>query len=167
MASRKQTVLLTGAAGHEQKAKILDASYQHGMINRARYEECKFEMIRTGPTAGFVEVPQRMKGGILVSDHSGLWTLVSTGHPTQKAAMKSSKDYEHCGNEGRWKWNQVGNKQNKRCNAHVNCPVQLRARENSDHTWRLEVVDSSHAMVPEEYARLNSAFTYKEADEVQ
>ena len=71
--------MLTDLAQNEKK-KLLEQSLAAGIIDRARFEEVLAESLNTGPRAGLVVSGTRVKGAMVVADHSGMWITVATGY---------------------------------------------------------------------------------------
>ena len=115
-----------------------------------------------------MEVKQRLKGDVLVADHTGLWVTMASGYESSKDAMSDAKSAVHGDNQGEWAWNTKGVKSYKRCNFHTDCPVLLRAVRNPDgQSWRQEVLNVTHALAPKEYRHARSVFTFEQAAQVK
>ena len=93
-------------------------------------------------------------------DGRGLWMDLKGPFSTRDAALKAAATAEHGNNEGQWKWNDHGTKSYKRCNRHVDCPVQLRAHQHSRGVWYLQVLDVAHGLELKAKKRANSALTF-------
>ena len=153
--------MLTDLAQNEKK-KLLEQSLAAGIIDRARFEEVLAESLNTGPRAGLVVSGTRVKGAMVVADHSGMWITVATGYESAKCAMADTKNVTHCDNQGKWAWNTIGTKIYKRCNFHKECPVMLRAVQNPDKTWRQEVLNVSHAIEHKDRRGTRTPFTFEQ-----
>ena len=160
--------MLTGYTdlGQNQKRKLLEQSLAAGIIDRGRFEEVLVESSATGPRAGLVVPGTRVKGGMVVADHSGMWITAATGYESSACAMADAKNVTHGDNQGKWAWNTIGTKQYKRCNFHKECPVMLRAAQNTDKTWRQEVLDVSHAIEPKDRRHQRTPFTYEQETKI-
>lgn len=101
--------MLTDLAQNEKK-KLLEQSLAAGIIDRARFEEVLAESLNTGPRAGLVVSGTRVKGAMVVADHSGMWITVATGYESAKCAMADTKNVTHCDYQGKWAWNTIGTK---------------------------------------------------------
>jgi hypothetical protein len=70
----------------------------------------------------------RVKSAMVVADHSGMCGSRrrpdTTGYESKTCAMANAKNVTHGDNQGKWAWNTIGTKQNKRCNFHKECPVK-------------------------------------------
>ena len=129
-----------------------------GIIPREAYEAA---LRRTAPgcQTELVTVPTKLYGDLDVMDYRGLWKQYALEYDSRKDAMADAPKVHHDGNMGAWAWCTKGNKQHKRCNYHVDCPVQLRAAKVPGGKWVIEVLDVSHALERKEYRRKNSALT--------
>jgi hypothetical protein len=132
---------------HEQE---LESAFLAKVISQDEYDE-RLRAHR-GETR-IVQLPTRMKAGMMVANTSGLWRYASGPYADKEAAWSSKKLVQH----GKWAWNQTGDRKLNRCNAHMNCQVLMRV--SSQNGFCLEVLDVAHSLHAKEYVRKNSAFT--------
>ena len=138
----------SGRDAHEQ---LLKSSLEGGIITQQSHDD---QLRAHRGVQGTVSVPLRAHGDKLVPHKTGLWTFAAGPFPDRKAAFAKKTTVGH----GRWVWNRSGDHKTNRCNAHIDCPVELSAVSGADGVY-LQVLDVAHSLTPKEYNRKNSCFT--------
>ena len=133
----------------------LDAALKSGALLTPEYTAKRAILEREAGTVTALKTRER--GGKVVLDTNGMWIKKRGPYVSKAAAAADRINLGDRDNDGKWIYNEdKGYKGWFRCNAHVDCPVQMKATEIEGEWW-LVVLSVSHSTQIKTKARKNQA----------
>ena len=112
----------------------LDAALKSGALLTPEYTAKRAILEREAGTVTALKTRER--GGKVVLDTNGMWIKKRGPYVSKAAAAADRINLGDRDNDGKWIYNEgKGYKGWFRCNAHVDCPVQMKATEIEGEWW--------------------------------